>query len=152
MRFGFEEVAPFHGMALVESSHLTIPGPDDWSRVRSPGRARRRLKRGYRQNIRPTLLPNPPLFVCEGEGKVFGHPATLATLRRQIESRHADQLEAAFIGGPSIRPTAPSPSDAQADVLTAEFLHEISKKLLVPTALQSPVSPLFGQYDFRWPR
>lgn len=63
---------------LTPSLFLTVPGPDDWSGVRSPSRARRRMKRGYRQNIRATVLPDPNLY--RYGDRICGHPETLEKL------------------------------------------------------------------------
>lgn len=64
---------------LTPSLFLTIPGPDDWSEVRSPSRARRRMKRGHRQNIRATVLPDPNLY--RYGDRICGHPETLEKLK-----------------------------------------------------------------------
>lgn len=82
----------FLGVRFVESSHLTLPGPDDWSRVRSPGRARRRLKRGFRQNIRPTQIPDPNLYLLRN-GSYVGHPATIHKIREQASAYDQRQAE-----------------------------------------------------------
>jgi hypothetical protein len=65
-------------LKIIESDYLTIGPFEDWSRVRSPARARRRRFR-HRQNIRLYHLPNPQLMRM-GDTLV-GHPATVAKLR-----------------------------------------------------------------------
>lgn len=64
----------FKGMMIVESWHLTIR-TEDWSQVRSPGRARRRMKRGHRQRVRYLDIPNPDVFIIAG--RIHGHPVTI---------------------------------------------------------------------------
>lgn len=77
------------GLQIVESSYLTVPA-EDWSRVRSPGRARRRIKRGYRQNIRYYQKPSPDLIVAEG--KITGHPETIRALTDRLAKDVANEL------------------------------------------------------------
>jgi hypothetical protein len=68
---------------LIENPMLTIGPFEDWSDVRSPGRAARRRKQGHRQRIRFYYKPDPQLYHM-ADGSTFGHPATLAKLRAAI--------------------------------------------------------------------
>jgi hypothetical protein len=65
-------------MRIVESPNC-YKLVEDWSRVRSPGRARRRMAQGHRQNIGCRQQPEA---VTIG-GVVFCHPAIYAELRKQ---------------------------------------------------------------------
>lgn len=76
--------APLGTMHLIEKESLTVPA-EDWSRVRSPSRARRRMKRGHQQNIRYYQKPDPNLIVT-GD-KIIGHPETLRAAMRHIRER-----------------------------------------------------------------
>lgn len=69
-------VGLFGGVRIVESRAL-YDLVDDWSRVRSPGRARRRLKRGYRQNIVTVQVPKPDGYSLDGR-TIHMHPVTAA--------------------------------------------------------------------------
>lgn len=73
------------GVRVVEATILTIPGPEDWSQVRSPGRAVRRRRQGHRQNIRQTRLPDPSLYKGP-DGALYGHPDTVAKLKAALEN------------------------------------------------------------------
>ena len=64
-----------HSPRIVESIHATEPA-EDWSRVRSPSRARRRRHK-HRQNIRPWR--KPAAFMINGVLHV--HPEILRQLR-----------------------------------------------------------------------
>lgn len=77
------------GLQLVESVHMTVPA-EDWSRVRSPGRARRRIKRGYRQNIRYYQKPSPEVFVTDG--KIMAHPETIRALTDRVAKETDKQV------------------------------------------------------------
>lgn len=69
----------FMGMRIVTNNVLTVPA-EDWSKVRSPSRARRRLKKGHRQNIRYYDAPLPRAMIV---GDVmYCHPDMLMELRR----------------------------------------------------------------------
>lgn len=67
----------FGSMPIFESVVMTKPF-EDWSEVRSPSRARRRLKRGFPQRIRYVQIPDPQLYVFNGA--VHGHPETVKKL------------------------------------------------------------------------
>lgn len=67
----------FRGMPINTSLLLTVPY-EDWSAVRSPSRARRRLKQGHRQQIKYLQVPNPEVFVIAGT--IHGHPETIKTM------------------------------------------------------------------------
>lgn len=73
------------GFRIVEDPMLIIPGPEDWSRVRSPSRAVRRRRQGHRQNIRQTVLPDPNFYVIGDT--VFCHPAMANRLRAEAAAR-----------------------------------------------------------------
>lgn len=71
----------FLGLSIVENPDLIVPDGEDWSRVRSPGRAARRRKRGFRQNIVQRWKPDPR--VIEIGGFYVMHPAIADQLRRE---------------------------------------------------------------------
>ena len=68
----------FMGMEIV-ATPLATERVEDWSRVRSPGRARRR--RRYRQNIR--IVEKPSAYVMGG--RIYAHPAIVT--RMKLEAR-----------------------------------------------------------------
>lgn len=69
----------FNGLRLIYSPRMVIDsGERSWARVRSHGRARRRLKRGFRQNIDIIWLPDPNVMMTAHN--IIGHPATLQKL------------------------------------------------------------------------
>lgn len=72
------------GGLRVQTSDACVIGPfEDWSKVRSPGRARRR-RRKYKQNIRVYYQPDPQMYRM-GE-VLIGHPRTIDTLMRGYEA------------------------------------------------------------------
>lgn len=70
----------FMGMPIVTNSLLTVPA-EDWSRVRSPARARRRMRRGFRQNIRYYDAPTPKAMIIGGV--MYVHPDMLAAMMKR---------------------------------------------------------------------
>lgn len=74
----------FNGLRAFASPHLTIGPFEDWSKVRSPARARRRRRRGFPQRIRIYHLPSPDL-IQTATGDLYGHPATVAKLMAKIK-------------------------------------------------------------------
>lgn len=73
----------FMGMPIVTNRLLTVPA-EDWSRVRSPGRARRRMRRGFRQNIRYYDAPTPKAMVIGGV--IYVHPDMLDAIMKQANA------------------------------------------------------------------
>lgn len=55
------DVSLYGGLRIIRDINLT-DHVEDWSRVRSPGRARRRRKLGHPQNIVYRLVPKKDVF------------------------------------------------------------------------------------------
>ncbi len=71
----------FAGLQIVEDASL-VDMIEDWSRVRSPGRARRRRRQGHPQNIRMVAVPwQQVIFFGD---KLFMHPEIARQLRAKI--------------------------------------------------------------------
>ena len=85
-RRGFVE-----GFRLIEEPNL-LDGPfEDWSRVRSPSRARRRRAK-HRQNIRVYHTPSKNLLKLPN-GDVVGHPATIRALERKLADQMTQRID-----------------------------------------------------------
>lgn len=69
----------FLGMRLIKRPEMVVDSGDrSWARVRSPGRARRRLKLGHRQNIDIIWAPDPNLLTTAD--MIIGHPVMIEKL------------------------------------------------------------------------
>jgi hypothetical protein len=68
----------YAGLRVIENSMLTVGPFEDWSQVRSPGRAKRRRSR-HPQRIRYYYKPDPKVWRI-GDTLVM-HPVTAAALR-----------------------------------------------------------------------
>lgn len=80
---GFPSFAnPFGGVEIRETM-TAVEKVEDWSRVRSPSRAARRLKRGFRQNI--VTRYKPAAFNINGV--IFAHPEIVRTLADATKRR-----------------------------------------------------------------
>ncbi len=79
---------PLFGIRIETSEFLT-KSAEDWSRVRSPGRARRRRRLGYRQNIAWVQIPDPAIY--EIAGGFYMHPETLERLKAYLAARNGGQ-------------------------------------------------------------
>ena len=71
--------SPF-GVLIIENASLVDPY-EDWSGVRSPGRARRRQRYGYRQNIVIRHKPKDRAYSIDGGRTLIMHPAMAAAFR-----------------------------------------------------------------------
>jgi len=77
------------GARIIESLHMTET-VEDWSRVRSPSRAARRLRQGYRQNIRVLQLPRKEAISTDGGRTLIMHPELARQLREKLTERAWD--------------------------------------------------------------
>lgn len=76
------------GLSIVEDSNL-IESYEDWSRVRSPARARRRMRYGFRQNIETRHKPSKDVYRVGN--KLVMRPEMAKELQRQLAAR-ADEV------------------------------------------------------------
>ena len=74
---------PAFGLRIVESMALGDPY-EDWSQVRSPGRARRRLRQGHRQNIVIRFRANGQVFHDKQLNTLYVHPHDRPNLERKL--------------------------------------------------------------------
>lgn len=76
-------------MRIVESLQM-VDGPfEDWSAVRSPGRARRRRRQGHQQRIRLYFTPKKHALRT-ADGLLIMHPVAARTLRDALAAKVAD--------------------------------------------------------------
>lgn len=74
------------GMRVIRDAKMVQDsGQRSWAKVRSHGRARRRLKRGFRQNIDIIWEPKPDVIVA-GD-MIVGHPDTIQKMLVAIEAQ-----------------------------------------------------------------
>lgn len=71
------------GLRIIESDAIGDPY-EDWSMVRSPGRARRRLRQGHRQNIVTRYRANGQVFHDKGRNTLYVHPHDRPELERKL--------------------------------------------------------------------
>lgn len=77
------------GLKIIESVSM-VDGPfEDWSQVRSPGRARRRRRQGHQQRIR--LYYKPREDFLRTADTIIGHPATIAKLKAVLHPQLSEQ-------------------------------------------------------------
>ena len=76
-------------MRTIEDASL-VDLTEDWSNVRSPDRARRRRRYGYRQNIKIVSAPKKEAFSIDGGRTVIMHPSMADELRKMVPVGSAD--------------------------------------------------------------
>lgn len=74
------------GVQIIEDPNMKEVVGEDWSKVRSPSRARRRRKK-HRQNIMPLYAPLKQFYHIGN--RIICHPAMAAQLRAAIPERMA---------------------------------------------------------------
>lgn len=72
------------GFQIIENP-LPVDTIEDWSRVRSPARARRRRKLGHPQRIEMVTVPKKEVFAF-GD-KLVMHPEMAAEFRRRVPNQ-----------------------------------------------------------------
>jgi len=77
-----QNIETFMGMRVI-STLMMVEWKEDWSRVRSPSRARRRMKCGFHQNIVKSQVPRKDALIINGT--MYVHPLTYVTLKTQAE-------------------------------------------------------------------
>jgi len=75
----------YGALQIIETDMVGDPW-EDWSGVRSPGRARRRLKRGFKQNIVVRYKANGKAIQDTARGTIYIHPHDAIRLRSAIHS------------------------------------------------------------------
>lgn len=78
---------PYGGLRIIERPDMVDP-VEDWSRVRSPSRARRRMKAGHPQHMRIIYVPKKEAYQM-GNTLVM-HPVMAAELRRQMAAKERE--------------------------------------------------------------
>lgn len=68
-----------NGFRVFETAGMVVYSGEDWSKVRSPARARRRRKK-HRQNITAKYDPSPEIIIDESRLAIYCHPLTAAKL------------------------------------------------------------------------
>lgn len=79
--------ATFSGFRIFESLEMVVYAGEDWSKVRSPARARRRRKK-HRQNITAKYDPSPEFIVDERRQAIYCHPVMAGKLSAAARERH----------------------------------------------------------------
>lgn len=97
---------PWHTMMRLDLPHfvesvMATEAAEDWSRVRSPSRARRRLARGKPQNIRH--YRKPACYFSKPDNCYFIHPDVAKALREQA-SEKIDRTIMREMSAPLYRP------------------------------------------------
>lgn len=82
-------MAIINGIRIITSTHLMVGPFEDWSDVRSHGRARRRLKKGHKQRIRYYFKPDPKMYRLP-DGAMVGHPETVRALENTLKDAAHD--------------------------------------------------------------
>lgn len=78
---GGDMLSGYAGLRILEDPNL-IKVVEDWSEVRSPARARRRRKRGFRQRIQYHQVPSREIY--RTADALIMHPATARELLARL--------------------------------------------------------------------
>lgn len=74
----------FSGFAIIEVATMVKYAGEDWSKVRSPARARRRRKK-HRQNITTLYEPDGQFLVDQKASRIYCHPMMAKALMARAQ-------------------------------------------------------------------
>lgn len=109
---------------IVESVYMTEV-IEDWTRVRSPSRAKRRMRYGHRQNIQYHTVPRRDVISLDGGRTLVCHPAVLRELGKRLSQdmeKRMDALLTQSLYGP--QPTV----EMEADRVTKELFARLREE------------------------
>ncbi len=72
----------------IRESWLMVEHVEDWSKVRSHGRARRRMRQGHPQNIVHRQVPRKDAITTDGGRTYTMHPEAARECRRILNEFH----------------------------------------------------------------
>lgn len=95
------EYYPFHQYSIKKTfcapklmiNDLLVEEYEDWSRVRSPSRAKRRMKSGHRQNVDIKQRPSSRVIHDKVNNVMYCHSETYKRMREHIASQMAEFQE-----------------------------------------------------------
>lgn len=70
------------GVRIIESWEISKM-VEDWSEVRSPSRAVRRLRQGHKQRVKRMKVPADPIYDKQ-RNIIYAHPEHARILRQQV--------------------------------------------------------------------
>lgn len=76
-------MSTFAGIRIYQSEVVGEPY-EDWSHVRSPSRARRRLKQGHPQRIVKRYKANDSVMMVEAQRAAYVHPHDYPELMKRL--------------------------------------------------------------------
>lgn len=91
------------GPTVIREDRYLVDHVEDWSEVRSPGRARRRRRQGHPQRIRIVAVPRREVLVIEGV--MYAHPVVVAEIAAKLRDtgqrlqRDIDRETLRILGG-----------------------------------------------------
>ncbi len=78
------------GLNILVDDLAMVDYVEDWSKVRSPSRAIRRLKRGFKQNIATKAIPKKEAFSFNGN--VIMHSEMYRKLKEAVNAQESSTL------------------------------------------------------------
>ena len=82
---------------IVEDATL-VDYVEDWSKVRSPSRALRRQKRGFKQNVFMRAVPNKTVYSIDNGRVRVMHPEVARAIERHLAAQMDRLTERALTG------------------------------------------------------
>jgi hypothetical protein len=85
-------------LKFITSPHMTEQ-VEDWSRVRSPSRARRRQRQGHRQNVVMRQVPRKEAISIDGGSTFIVHPVVADQIAREMRQKVDNAVQTAMAYG-----------------------------------------------------
>jgi hypothetical protein len=84
--------------SIVEDASL-VDYVEDWSKVRSPSRARRRIKRGIRKSLPMKAIPSKTVYSIDNSRMLVMHPEVARAMERHIAAQIDHSIESVIMTG-----------------------------------------------------
>jgi hypothetical protein len=81
----FEPLPSLGGIRILASEHMPTDTVEDWSRVRSPGRAARRRRQGHPQRIGYRQEPKRMVVHDTAQNVLYVHPVIFDEIAEAID-------------------------------------------------------------------
>lgn len=110
----------------IMTNKLLTEEVEDWSRVRSPSRARRRMKQGHRQNVRIVTVPSKKVIHDRERNIMYCHPDLYRQIQEHVEVEMNKMVS--MVSRSPLFAVLPETVQPPADISMKDMLNQVSNR------------------------